>query len=275
MAARLYHYDCHNHLIDQRIDDPDLALDHCVEVGLRYAVVNSAHPADWNAVLAFQQRRPNHILASIGPHPWFLDELETGWLETYETLLASHLCGVGEVGLDKWMRNPNLPAQREVLRTLILLAHRYERPLTIHCLRAWGTLLEILQSSSLPKCGFLLHAYSGPAEMAPKFVDLGAYFSFSGYFGFPRKRDRWDVFRQLPKDRILIETDAPDMTPPEDCREFVFETNPTTNHPANIRAIYSLASSAMNWKLEDMAERVDTNFHRLFGGLIQNHTPPT
>lgn len=269
MASELVRYDSHNHLIDDRINDPELTLNQCIAIGLRYAVTNSARPAEWNAVLEFQGRRPDHVIASIGPHPWFIDELEAGWLETYETLLSTHLCGVGEVGLDKWMRNPDLPKQREVLRKLIHLAQRYERPLSIHCLRAWGSLLEILQSCPLPECGFLLHSYGGPGEMAPKFADLGGYFSFSGYFGFPKKQDRWEVFRRLPKDRILIETDAPDMTPPSKFTEFKLDTESSANHPANLRAIYSLASKALHWDEDEMAAQIEKNFLRLFGGLIQ------
>ena len=111
------------------------------------------------------------------------------------------------------------------------LALELDRPCTIHCLRGWGPLLKELHSRDrLPR--FLIHSFGGSIETGIKLAALGAYFSFSGYFLHPRKAKAVEVFRELPKDRILIETDAPDMLLPES--ERIRGDDPQINHPANL-----------------------------------------
>ena len=140
-------------------------------------------------------------------------------------------------------------------------------PMTVHCLKAWGALLETLQGRALPETGFLLHSYGGPAEMVAALVELGGYFSFSGYFAHERKARQREVFRQIPLERILMETDAPDMLPPEELIEFpIAEAGEVVpNNPANIRAIYEYFARLRGVELGEMAEIVGGNYRRLFG----------
>ena len=130
-----------------------------------------------------------------------------------------------------------------------------------------GALLETLQMHALPEAGFLLHSYGGPAEMVGAFVELGGYFSFSGYFAHDRKARQREVFRQIPLERILMETDAPDMLPPEELIEFpIAEAGEVVpNNPANIRAIYEYFARLRGVELGEMAEIVGGNYRRLFG----------
>ena len=140
--------------------------------------------------------------------------------------------------------------------TQLDLASQRNLPLSIHCLKAWGPLIEILESRPLPQRGFLMHSYSGSAELIPRLAKLGAYFSFSGYFLHPRKQNVRDAFSSVPLDRLLIETDAPDMLPPHDCVDHPLEKH--LNHPANISKIYDEAS-----KFLDLSG-VPENFQRFF-----------
>src|SRR5438876_1205115 len=86
------------------------------------------------------------------------------------------------------------------------LAVAGDRPASIPCLDAFSPLLDALRHAKIPARGFLLHAYSGSAEMAKNFADLGAYFSFNGAFLEPRKQRHRDVHAALPADRVLVET---------------------------------------------------------------------
>jgi TatD DNase family protein len=150
-------------------------------------------------------------------HPWYVKEQPPDWIEQLRALLLRHPeAGVGEVGLDRWIEQPDVPLQMQFFNAQLDLAHELERPLSIHCLRAWGVMQETLTAAKLPRCGFLLHSYGGSAELVPSFVILGAYFSVSPYFFHPRKAAQLEVFLQVPLDRLLLETDAPDMWPPED-----------------------------------------------------------
>ena len=122
----------------------------------------------------------------------------------------------------------------------------------------------MLRDGPLPKRGFLLHSYGGPVEMVEPLAKLGAYFSFPGAFVHERKSRQRDAFRQVPADRLLIETDAPDQGLPED--RVTHPLGQAVNHPANIAAVYEAAAEALGQAPDDLARHVEENFVRLFGG---------
>jgi len=129
------------------------------------------------------------------------------------------------------MKSPKLAEQHQIFREHLALGVEFQRSVTIHCLKAWGPLLdELKKAPALPK--FLLHSFAGSWEVAQECLKLRAYFSFSGYFLHPRKEKVRQVFKKLPPERILIESDAPDMALPNP--EFPLNK---LNHPANLRQI--------------------------------------
>ena len=141
-----------------------------------------------------------------------------------------------------------------------------DRPATIHCLRAWGALDEILRRVPLPRRGFLLHAYGGPAEMVAGFAELGAYFSFNGSFLAEKKTRQRAAFRSVPADRLLVETDAPTKPPPPELNRFPLPAGPEgpLNHPANIVVAYEQLAKLRGLSLAELAAQVEQNFCRLF-----------
>jgi TatD DNase family protein len=92
---------------------------------------------------------------------------------------------------------------------------------------------------------------------------LGAYFGFPGAFTHERKTRQRAAFRQVPTDRLLIETDAPDQTLPDD--RVTHPLGQAINHPANITAVYGAAAELFGEPTGDLAKRVEENFVRLFG----------
>jgi TatD DNase family protein len=177
---------------------------------------------------------------------------------------------IGEIGLDRWIENPDLPLQEKTFREQLRLAALRELPVSIHCLKAWGRLDEILREEPLPGRGFLLHSYGGPPEMVAGFAKLGAYFSLSGYFAHERKARQRETFQVVPRDRLLLETDAPDMWPPEAWNDHPLIDPPTgkpLNHPANLAAVYRFAATFLGLDVETLAIQLEQNFCRLFGGL--------
>ena len=116
----------------------------------------------------------------------------------------------------------------------------------------------------------MLHSFGGPQEMIGPLAKLGAYFSLPGYFAHERKERQREAFRQVPPDRLLIETDAPDQSLPEDRVQYpltVATSGKAINHPANLSAVYRFAAELLGEPLESLAERVEQNFQRLFGDL--------
>jgi len=201
------------------------------EAGVTSCVVNGTEPVDWAAVAELAETYPGFVLPSFGLHPWKVKGRAGDWFETLREFLNRFPnAGVGEIGLDRWIEGHDIEDQLIVFRDQLNLAVELDRPCTIHCLRAWGQLLKELKSrESLPR--FLVHSFGGSIETGRKLAELGAYFSFSGYFLHARKGKVVEVFRQLPLDRILVETDAPDMLPPDRDRPF---GNDAVNHPANL-----------------------------------------
>lgn len=222
--------DAHNHLQDSRFQGRQAEIVATMkEEGLTGCVVNGTCEEDWPEVAGLAADFPGFVRPSFGLHPWKVGKASPLWLETLHGLLKDHpQAAIGECGLDQWMENPDLKKQTEAFRAQLRLGLDLCRPVTVHCLQAWGPLYEELSSfSGLPR--FLLHSYGGSIEFARQCQELGAYFSFSGYFLAPRKKKTREVFARLPTERVLVESDAPDMAPPSP--PFSFESH---NHPANL-----------------------------------------
>lgn len=263
-------HDAHNHLHESRLDEVrHAALDILRERGLRRMVVNGTSPDDWESVRQLADEVPE-VLPSFGVHPWHANaSLADDWETQLLAQLDRRAAVVGEIGLDRWIEGFDFETQQEVFRRQLGIARRRRLPVSIHCLRAWGRLQEMLAEAALPECGFLLHSYGGPAEMVTRFLDLGAYFSISGYFAHPRKANHAETFRSaIPPDRLLIETDAPDMWPPDEWNEFPMmegAKGQRCNHPANLVSVYRFVAELRRVSIDKLAAQVEENFVRLFG----------
>ena len=276
-------YDAHNHLQDAWLAPHraqvwrDLAA-----VPLCGAVVNGTCEGDWGDV-AQLAREHAFVVPSFGLHPWNVGNASPGWRDALRRQLdAAPGAGIGEIGIDRWilerakpddsrlagLRRAPLEEQLGVFRWQLALAAERNRAASIHCIDAWGALLEALRAAARPARGFLLHAYGGSAELAREFAALGAYFSFNGYFLGERQRAKREVFKAIPADRLLAETDAPAMPLPATRRTHELpgeaDGNPI-NHPANIGAVYAGLAEVRGVAVESLAEQIEQNFLRLFG----------
>ena len=277
--------DAHNHLQDDWLA-PHLEgiAAESGRLGIGAMVVNGTSEADWPRVAALA-RRFAFVRPSYGLHPWDVGGRSPQWLETLRSrLVAEPPAAVGEIGIDRWILESApaayfpagspppapLPAQIECFRPQLALAVEFDRPATIHCLQAWGQLDELLRSHPLPRRGFLLHAYGGPAEMVPGFAKLGAYFSFNGAFLAEKKTRQRAAFRAVPADRLLVETDAPAMPPPAPWLTHPLPPAPqsggkTVNHPANLAATSRGLAQLRDVPEPELVAQVAANFARLFG----------
>jgi TatD DNase family protein len=273
-------YDAHNHLQDERLASQLGSIVESIEsIPVQKTVVNGTQESDWDSVAALAAKY-DWVIPSVGLHPWYVNHKSENWEKNFAALLDARPAAaredalstrsrfaVGEIGLDRWIENHDFPAQQEVFRIQLRHAAKRNLPVSIHCLQAWGPMLETLQKEKLPECGFLLHSYGGSAEMVKEFADLGGYFSLSGYFAHERKARQREVFRHVPMDRLLLETDAPDMTPPSShVLHFLSDSQGAElNHPANIPAVYEFAAELYSVPMEELASIVETNFWRVFG----------
>ncbi len=268
MSLRLY--DAHNHLQDERLAPyrHDILASTRRE-GVVAMIVNGSGEEDWPRVLELARSCPE-VIPSFGYHPWYVKERSSDWQAVLNHYLDLVPAAVGEIGLDRWLKDYDIEQQEEVFVSQLRLAAERNLPVSIHCLQAWGLLLEILKREPRPTCGFLLHSFGGPKEMIGELARLGAYFSLPGYFAHERKSKQREAFRHVPSDRLLIETDAPDQILPEDRIEYrlaASSPDKPVNHPANIRAVYQFAADILGESLESLAQRIAENFSRLFGRL--------
>jgi TatD DNase family protein len=268
MNIRLY--DAHNHLQDARLTPHrEAVLAAMQKEGVASMVVNGSCEDDWPEVLALARECPQ-VIPSFGYHPWYVKERSPDWQAALVRYLDTVPSAIGEIGLDRWIKDYDLVAQEEVFGWQLRLAAERNLPASIHCLQAWGRLLELLRAGPCPRCGFLLHSFGGPSEVIAPLAELGGYFSVPGYFAHERKARQREAFRHVPPDRLLIETDAPDQLLPSERIQYPL-TDPATgkaiNHPANLGAVYRFVAELLDEPLEELAERVEQNYRRLFGSL--------
>jgi len=255
--------DCHNHLHFPRMGEACALIAAMRGAGVVRCVVNATCEDEWEAVATLAQAYPEMIVPAFGIHPWHAAEADgqwqgrlAGWLEEFPQ------AGLGECGLDRGTWAPGVEVQWPVFLAQVRLARQLQRFLTIHCVRAWGLLLEALAEEAPPP-RFLVHGFAGSVEIARRLLPLGAYFSFSGEFLQARRAAVLNVFRQLPPERILLEPDAPDMLPPP---AWVSHPLPDScNHPANLPAIGSGLATALGMPAAALAELTTKNARECFG----------
>ena len=249
-------FDSHSHLQSGKFGRPagEMVAD-MKDAGITGCVVNATREDDWEAVAALAREFPGHVFPAYGIHPWHADAAAEGWEERLrKRLLSDPVASVGEVGVDGWAKSPGMEVQLPVFIKQAELAAETGRVMTVHCLKAWEKLFEAMDRAAAWPEKFLMHSFGGSLEVAERLLKKGAWFSFSGHFLHERKRKVLEVFRKLPEDRILLETDAPDMIPPEDCVKFSLGAG--VNHPANLRRI---AEAFERETREGMLGRIERN----------------
>ncbi|MBN1269067.1 MAG: TatD family hydrolase, partial [Kiritimatiellae bacterium] len=203
-------FDAHCHLQDDRIADVDTVLRRAREAGVERLSCCGSSEEDWEAVFQIVGKHPE-VIPSFGLHPYYVAGRTPRWKEILREYLAKVPSGVGEAGLDHALENRDDAAQEEVFRAQIEIARELGRPLSVHCRRAWDRMLSFLGETGAPPAGIIFHAYSGSPELVRPLVELGGFISFSGSITRSGNKRGHRSAREVPADRLLIETDAPDM----------------------------------------------------------------
>jgi TatD DNase family protein len=252
-------FDSHNHL--QRFDDPARVIEEMKEAEIAGCVVNGTRESDWGAVGRLAEEYPDFVQPAFGLHPWYAAERSDKWLSQLEGWLGRFPnASIGEIGLDGWVEGPSLDEQQEVFLPQLVLARERNLPVTIHALKAWEPLFDAFKRES-PPGRLLLHSFGGSTELMERLVPMGARFSFSGYFLQPKKAKVLETFKAVPRDRLLLETDAPEMMPPD---EFISHPTERMNHPANLAGIAAGLAGALDIDLDKLTEQTTRNHIAFF-----------
>lgn len=258
--------DSHLHLQDPNLlPDCQAILQRAAQAGVVRFICNGTCEADWPLVAQLARQHPP-IIPCFGLHPWHVNQRSEHWASALERFLDQIPSGVGEIGLDRWIEGRDEPAQEQVFRLQLQLARQRRRPVMIHCLRAWGWLMDVLKSEAVLPGGFLLHAYGGPVELIGPLAERGAYFSFAGNVFEAKRASARAALAAVPLDRLLIETDAPDMLPPPEYRLHTLRgpDGKLHNEPANLPAILRGAAQLRSMPEGQLAQTLWQNAHRFF-----------
>lgn len=261
-------FDSHNHLQSDRFTrtagkTPGEMVAEMREAGVGGCVVNGTWEGDWDEVAALAEEFEGFVFPAYGIHPWRAATVREGWEgRLRQRLEADPRATVGEIGVDGWVDAPGMGVQREVFLRQVRMAAEMRRVMTVHCLKAWGELFSVMDEVAVWPERFLMHSFGGSAEVAERLLKKGGWFSFSGYFLEGRKAKVLEVFRGLPRERVLLETDAPEMMPPGEVVEFPLVGG--VNHPANLRGIaraFQLEMGMESWELEMIGENTRRFFN--------------
>lgn len=266
-------FDAHIHLQDSRLDACRAAvMDAAVAAGVQGACCCGTAPDDWAAVAQLGVRRAEcgtrisafTILPAFGVHPWFVADLPPEWCGRLEQVLTAHPAApVGEIGLDGL--RPEIPRdrQRQVLDAQLELAARLGRPVVLHGARAWGELVAALKpfASRLP--GFVVHGFSSSADLLREVVALGGAVSFAGSVCQPQAERVRAAAAAAPADRLLVETDTPDIFPAGGVSASA--ADPRLNQPANLGLVIAAVAGVRRTPPGEIAALTAANARRVFG----------
>jgi len=251
--------DSHCHLDRLALEKIGTDLDGVValakENGVEQMLCVSINLENFPEVLRISHAYEN-IFSSVGVHP--SDDGEEPSLEQLIKLADDRkIIAIGETGLDYFYNEGDLEWQRERFRVHIRAAIATGKPLIIHTREAEADTLAIMREEGADKIGGVMHCFTGSLEMAQQCLDLGFYISFSGIVTFRNADELREVAKMVPEDRMLIETDAPYLTP--------VPKRGKPNHPALVKHVAEHIAEQRGVSFEQIARASTANFQRLFG----------
>ena len=258
--------DSHAHLEGHKFDaDRAEMLKRAREAGLEriLAIGSGTGPGTYDCALKIAEQH-DWIFASTGLHP---HEASVATAADYEEMarLAEHpkLIAWGEIGLDYYYDHSPREVQKEVFRRQMELAAAARLPIIIHCRpsdnseNAWDDTLEMLRQDWTPtRLPGILHCFTGELKYAKAALELGFYISFAGNVSFPKAENIRNAAREVPLDRMLIETDSPYLAP--------VPHRGKRNEPGFVLNTAEAIGQLHAISKEEIGARTTENFYRLF-----------
>jgi TatD DNase family protein len=225
-----------------------------------HALCVSVDLPDFPNVLKLAQDHPN-LYASVGVHPDYEDTPEP----TFEFLVKTALkhpkiVAIGETGLDYFRMGDrsyeSMEWQRERFRTHIRASIASKKPLIIHTRSASEDTIKILKEEGAQQIGGVMHCFTESYEVAKAAIEMGFFISFSGIVTFKSAKDLQETCRQVPLDRMLIETDSPYLAP--------IPYRGKTNEPAWVSKVGEFVADLKGVSVEVLANKTSNNFYECF-----------
>ncbi len=203
--------------------------------------------------------------AAVAIHPNSVgDATENDWRTITELAQHDDIVGIGETGLDRYWDKVPFDRQIVFFRQHLDLARQTEKPILIHCRDAWDDLLPILhefQENDKKSVSGVIHAFSGTPSQALEVLSLGFFISFAGSVTYRNAKfaPLWEAAKVVPLDRLLMETDAPYMTP------HPYRSKISRNEPALAALVALRLAELRGDRTENIAQSTADNARKFFG----------
>ena len=229
------------------------------KANVQHALCVSVDLPDFPKVLKLAEDH-THLYASVGVHPDYEDTPEPSFEFLVETAKHPKIVAIGETGLDYYRMGDrsyeSMEWQRKRFRTHIRAAIASQRPLIIHTRSASADTLRILQEEGASKIGGVMHCFTESLEVAQAAMEMGFFISFSGIVTFKSAKDLQETCRQVPLDKLLIETDSPYLAP--------VPYRGKTNEPAWVAQVGEFVADLKGVSVERLAKQTYDNFFECF-----------
>lgn len=223
-------------------------------------IATSSHDAEAGMMLA---EAHENVWFSVGVHPLYADQTPHDWA-LLKRLAGHEKCVAwGELGLDNHHAKPTRDIQDRVLADELAfiescLEDRIDLPVVVHCREAFDELIPILRATKLDPARFVFHCFTGGPDEARLVLDFGAMISFTGVVTYRNARQVAEAAKLVPADRLMVETDAPFLTPEPHRGRW-----PCT--PAHVRHTAEFLAALRKTPMSELCRQLDENTERFFG----------
>ena len=247
------HLDCID--LDEFDGDYGILIQRCLDAGIEHMLCVSIDMHQYPQMLA-QARPYPQISVSAGVHPMAkqAEDVDAGTLNTIAS--DDRVVAIGETGLDYYYNKGDRQWQHDRFRTHIRCAVEQRKPLIVHTRDAGDDTLRILREEKAERCGGVIHCFTESLAFAEQALDLGFLISFSGIVTFPNADALRQVAKQVPDDRLLIETDSPYLAPAPNRGK--------QNYPAYVKFVAEKLAEVRDCPVEHIARVTRDNFYRVF-----------
>ena len=248
-------FDSHAHLMDGKFNgEVENIIKNAIQNDVKY-ITNIGYNYETSKMAVSEAEANKNIYAAVGLYPEYCNEEVVDIDYLFELAKSDKVVAIGEIGLDYHYTGNIKENQKKHFITQIKIANKLNLPVVIHSRDADMDMLEILKANKIEN-GFVMHCFSSSVEVAKEILKLGGYISLSGTVTFKNARNLIEVAQILPLDRLMVETDAPYLSPEPNRGK--------RNEPANVKYVAQKIADIKEMTLDILAPILVENTKRFY-----------
>lgn len=250
--------DTHSHLYDEAFtSEEDLAVDRAINAGVTRMILPDIDASTRDAMFRLAEKHPDTLFPTLGLHPTSIDANWRNEMDALEKALPEHrIWAIGEIGIDCYWSKEFLEQQKEAFRIQLETAHKKNLPVIIHSRESTELIINLLKEYRHMNLRGVFHAYSGSAETFREIQRIGDWYIGIGGVLTYKKASIAETVKDIPLERIVLETDSPYLTP--------VPYRGKRNESSYIPHIAEKLALQKSISIEEVAETTTANAQRLF-----------